>query len=166
MSKKSLPYFFLAFLLAILLFILGVRYGQQVEKVNKTVSYLISLPPSPTIAPTNAPLAFADYSHPGCQISFLLPNELTKTTESSSSALFSTREKKLGIALLCEKKTYTKADTELSVAVNKTIRAYEIQTKDTVSYRVYHPITGKVVTITIAKQYLPLLQKSLSLNLK
>lgn len=163
MSKKVLPYFFLAFLFAILLFILGVRYGQRVEQVNKTISYLVSLPPSPTVAPTILPLAFSDYTHKGCAISFLLPNDLEKTTESSNSAVFSTKSKKLGIALSCEKKMFIKGEKELSVNLNKTIRAYEIQTKDTTSYRFYHVNTAKVVTLTIAKQYLPLLQKSLSI---
>ena len=162
MSKKSLPYSFLAFLFAILLFILGVRYGQQVEKVNKVISYIKSIPPSPTVAPTAPPLAFSEYTHAGCKISFLIPNELEKSTESSSSALFSSRDKKLGIALSCEKKLFTKGEKELSVTLNKTIRTYETQTKDTASYRFYHVNTAQVVTITIAKQYLPLLQKSLS----
>jgi len=162
MSKKSLPYFFLAFLFVVLVFILGVRYGQQVEKVNKNVSYLMSLPPSPTIAPTAPPLAFSEYAHEGCKVSFLIPNELEKTTESTSSALFSSRNKKLGIALSCEKKPLIKADGELAITLNKTIRTYETQTKDTASYRFYHLNTAQVVTITIAKQYLPLLQQSLS----
>jgi len=161
-----MPYIFLAVLIAILLFILGIRYGQHVEKINKTVEYVISIPPSPTSAPTSIPLAFSNYSHLGCQISFLLPNELEKTKESSSSALFSTREKKLGIALLCEKKTYSKTDTERIATINKTIRVYEVQTKDTTSYRMYHPITGKVVTLTVAQQYLPLIEKSLELSSK
>lgn len=162
MSKKSFPYLLLAFLFAILLFILGVRYGQRVEQVNKTISYLVSLPPSPTVAPTNTPLTFSNYTHEGCKISFLIPNEFEKSSESSTSAIFSTQKKKLGIALSCEKKEFIKNDKELSVNLNKTIRAYEIQTKDTVSYRLYHPITGKVVTVTVAKPYLLLLQKSLS----
>lgn len=164
MSKKNLPYFFLTFLLAILLFILGIRYGQRVEQVNKIISNLTNIPPSPTLSPTNVPLAFSDYTHEGCKISFILPNELEKTSESSTSAVLSTRTKKLGIALSCEKKDFVKSKEELSVALNKTIRAYEIQTKDTIFYRFYHPITGKVITITIAKQYLPLIQKSLNVG--
>lgn len=165
MSKKSLPYFFLAFLVAILLFILGVRYGQRVEQVNKTVSYLISIPPTNTPAPTFPPLSFSDYSHEGCKISFLIPNELEKTKESSTSALFTTRKNKLGIALSCEKKEFVKGEKELSIPLTKTIRAYETQTKDTLSYRFYHVSSGKVVTITLFKPYLPLLQKSLSIGL-
>lgn len=163
MSKKSLPYIFLAFLFAVLLFILGVRYGQRVEKVNKTISYLVSIPPTPTLAPTTTPLSFAEYSHTGCKVSFLIPNDLTKTTESSGSALFTTSTKKLGLAISCEKKSLVKEENELPVTINKTIRAYETQTKDTMSYRFYHVHTAKIVTITIMKPYLPLLQRSLAI---
>ena len=106
MSKKFIPYFFLAFLLAILLFILGVRYGQRVEQVNKTVSYLMSIPPSPSVAPTLPPLGFAMYTHADCGVSFLIPNLIEKTNESSVSALFSTQQKKLALALSCEKKLF------------------------------------------------------------
>ena len=166
MSKKSLPYIFLAFLFAVLLFILGVRYGQRVEQVNKTVSYLISIPPSPTTAPTSTPLAFSDYTHQGCKISFLLPNSLEKISDSSSSAVFLTRDKKPGISLSCEKNAFVKDDKELSVALNKTIRAYKTETKDTVSYRFYHVNTTQVVTLTVAKQYLPLIEKSIGLTSK
>jgi hypothetical protein len=162
MTRKTIPYLFLAFLFATLLFIIGVRYGQRVEQTNETISYLISIPPSPTVAPTNIPLSFTDYIHKGCAISFLLPNDLEKTSESSNSAVFSTKSKKLGIALSCEKKVFVKGEKELSVSLNKSIRAYETQTKDTFSYRFYHINTGKVIIVTIAKQYLPLLQKSVS----
>lgn len=163
MSKKSLPYIFLAFLFAILLFILGVRYGQQVEKANKTISYLLRMPPSPTPAPTNSPLSFSEYNHKGCKVSFLIPSDLMKTTEGSGSALFTTPAKKLGLAISCEKKNFVKEDGELPVTINKTVRAYETQTKDTMSYRFYHVNTAKIVTITIMKSYLPLLQRSLNI---
>jgi len=164
MSKRPLPYIFLAFLFAILLFILGIRYGREVEKVNKTVSYVLNLPPSITSAPTAQPLTFANYVHSGCKTSFLIPNELEKTKEGSTSALFSTRKGSLGVALSCEKKVFVKEEKEIQIMLNKTIRAYETQTKDTSSYRFYHVDIAQVVTITVAKQYLPLLQTSLAIG--
>ncbi|MCX7956179.1 MAG: hypothetical protein N2593_03715 [Patescibacteria group bacterium] len=55
MNKK--PYYFISFLLIILFFIIGVRYGKNVEKTNKIIDYLLSLTPSikisPTLIPTN-----------------------------------------------------------------------------------------------------------------
>lgn len=55
-------YFFLVFLLLLLFFILGVRYGQYVEKKNKVIDYLLSI--TPTITPTKneAPSPQVKYS--------------------------------------------------------------------------------------------------------
>lgn len=52
---KTRPYLLLFFLIIILIFILGVRYGQRVEKNNKVVDYLLNLP-SPTTPITPTPL--------------------------------------------------------------------------------------------------------------
>jgi len=162
MSKRSLPYFFLAFLFAILLFILGIRYGQRVELANKTIRYLISNPPTPTLQPTIVSLSFSEYKHPGCAISFLIPNTLDKIKEGSTSAVFTDTKKMLTVALTCESKPLIMLKTERSVNINKNIRAFETQTKDTVSYRLVHPVTGKMITLTIQKQYVPLMEKSIS----
>lgn len=48
---KTKPYLFLFFLIVILVFILGVRYGQRVEKNNKIVDYLLLITPYPTYTP-------------------------------------------------------------------------------------------------------------------
>ncbi|GIW64522.1 MAG: hypothetical protein KatS3mg092_0455 [Patescibacteria group bacterium] len=50
--KLSKPYLFLLTLIIILVFIIGVRYGQQVERVNKTINYLLSITPSKSPTPT------------------------------------------------------------------------------------------------------------------
>lgn len=163
MSKKTLPYIFLAFLFAVLLFILGVRYGQRVEQMNKTIQYLVKMPPSPTVQPTGLPVAFSDYSHEGCSLSFLVPNTLEKVRESSTSALFSDSKKELKIAISCEKTPFIQSKSERIINLNKTIRSFETETGDTHSYRFYHTITGKVITLTVSKQYLPLVRKSLEL---
>lgn len=162
MSKKSLPYFFLAFLFAILLFILGVRYGQYVEQINKTVSYLISLPPSPTVAPTLPPLGFSTYTHKDCGVSFLIPNQIDKTKESSVSALFSSKEKKLAIALSCEKKSFIQSKEEKVITINS-LRVFETTTPEVTSYRLFNSKNSLVVTVTASKEYLLLIQKSLTL---
>ena len=160
-KKKSLPYIFLAFLCAILLFILGVRYGQRVEQTNKAISYLVHLPPSPPVAPTLSPLGFSTYTHSLCGVSFLIPNLIERKNESSTSALFSSQEKKLAMALSCEKKPYLQQKDEKIVFIN-TLRAFETATPGATSYRFYNPKNGLVVTTTASKEYLPLLQSSLS----
>lgn len=164
MSKKTLPYVFLAFLFAVLLFILGVRYGQRIEQVNKTIDYIVKMPPSPTVYPTVKPVAFSEYSHKGCSLSFLVPNTLEKIKESSNSAVFAGMDKKLEIAFSCEKIPFIQSKSERIINLNKTIRSFEKETKDTHSYRFYHPITGAVVNLTVSKQYLPLIKKGLELH--
>jgi len=51
---KVKPYLFLFSLVVILAFILGVRYGQRIEKNNKVVDYLLSITPLPS-SPPNTP---------------------------------------------------------------------------------------------------------------
>ena len=48
---KIKSYVFLFVMISILIFILGVRYGQKVEKNNKAVDYLLSITPYPTYTP-------------------------------------------------------------------------------------------------------------------
>lgn len=48
---KKTSYIFLFLLFIILIFILGVRYGQKVEKNNKVVDYILSITPYPTYTP-------------------------------------------------------------------------------------------------------------------
>jgi len=45
------PIFFLFFLFLILTFIIGVRYGQSIEKNNKIVDYILKITPYPTYTP-------------------------------------------------------------------------------------------------------------------
>jgi hypothetical protein len=162
MTRKTLPYIFLAFLCGVLLFILGVRYGQRVEQVNKNVSYLLSLPPTPTTAPTLPPLSFSQYTHESCGVSFLIPNLIDKTQESSTSALFSTQKKQLALAVSCEKKPY-KQETGEKIATINSLRAFETTTPEATSYRIHNPKNSLIITITASKEYLSLLQKSLVL---
>jgi len=49
---KTKSYVFLYVMILILIFILGVRYGQRVEKNNKVIDYLLSITPSLLPTPT------------------------------------------------------------------------------------------------------------------
>lgn len=77
---KIKPYVFLFVLLVVLFFILGVRYGQQVEKTNKTINYLISIPPTKP-PPTATPLKFDTYKNSDCGVSFMYPSTATSTAD-------------------------------------------------------------------------------------
>ncbi len=86
MNKKIGPYILLSILIIILVFIFGARYGQRVEKDNKKVDFLLSIPPTKPEAPTAEPLEFKTYKHQGCGLSFLYPSFFTVEKESSYGA--------------------------------------------------------------------------------
>ena len=48
---KTKSYALLFAMILILIFILGVRYGQKVEKNDKAVDYILSITPYPTYTP-------------------------------------------------------------------------------------------------------------------
>lgn len=52
---KKASYFFIFFLFIVLIFILGIRYGQRVEKNNKVVDFILSITPYPTYTPYPTP---------------------------------------------------------------------------------------------------------------
>ena len=73
-------------LLLILFFILGVRYGQKVEKANKVIDFILSITPTPkpTNTPTPTPLIFEDYNSKRWGLRFKYPKnfEIKESTTS------------------------------------------------------------------------------------
>lgn len=57
------PKLFIVFLIIVLFFVLGVRYGQRIEKNNKMVDYIIKITPYPTYTPY--PLASSESKDEG-----------------------------------------------------------------------------------------------------
>lgn len=86
MKLKS--YFFLIFLIIILVFILGVRYGQGVEKNNKVVDYILKI--TPTIpAPSPIPIKYVDYKSKKWGLKFTYPDNLeVKESSKTPEVLF------------------------------------------------------------------------------
>lgn len=80
---KTKPYLFLFFLIVILVFILGVRYGQRVEKNNKTIDYLLKLP-TPTAPVTPTPPSYIEYKSKKWGLKFTYPDNL-KIKESTNT---------------------------------------------------------------------------------
>jgi len=72
-------------LLLILFFILGVRYGQKVEKANKVIDFILSITPTPqpTKTPTPTPLIFEDYKSKRWGLRFKYPKnfEIKEATD-------------------------------------------------------------------------------------
>jgi len=96
---KKGPYIFLTALFVILLFIIGVRYGQKVEQVNKTINYYLSLPPTQPPEKIN-PLNYETYTLTTCGISFLYPNNLT-FTERPNAVYFTDKNNKDMLKIDC-----------------------------------------------------------------
>lgn len=82
LNKK--PYIFLITLVAILFFIIGFRYGQNVEKANKIIDYLLSLTPTPyQKSPT--PIPTTEYKSKRWGLKLKYPENL-KIIESTNSS--------------------------------------------------------------------------------
>lgn len=136
---------FLVLLAIVLFFILGVRYGQNIEKANKVISFVLSI--TPTQKPTPVPIAFVEYKHATCGAQFLYPNTLAKENETSTSARF-VDGKQLALAFDCKK------GSNIFSA---------LATPQTATEEVPNPRNGKTIYFVVEKSLLPLLQKSLEL---
>lgn len=82
---KSKSYFLLFFLVLILFFILGVRYGQKVEKTNKVIDYILSI--SPTKVPTPTPFKYATSESKLWRIKYTYPSFLKVKEDPTKSAV-------------------------------------------------------------------------------
>src|SRR5437660_1327007 len=89
---KKAPYVLLLLLFVILVFIVGVRYGQRVEKANKVIDYVLRL--TPNVSPTQAQpeIQFKTYTHTNCGVSFLYPSYLSPQDVSTTSATLAAKE--------------------------------------------------------------------------
>lgn len=82
------PLLLLVVLTCILVFVIGLRYGQYVERTNKQNAAAAQLTPSPTTQPAKQNKGFRTFSHVQCGFQVLLPNSFEKGKQSSTSASF------------------------------------------------------------------------------
>ncbi len=101
MKRKSVAVLFL--LIIIVVFIIGVRYGSHVEQTNKAVNYILSLPPTKPPVPTLSK-EFKTFAHKECGVSFLYPAWIQTIKETTISAVFEQKSKKL-IVITCRTKS-------------------------------------------------------------
>lgn len=167
MVRKSTPYIFLMILAVILTFILGVRYGKNVEQTNKTISYLLTLTPiqkqpSPTITES---MRFISYTNKQCGVQFLYPSYLDKK-ESSDSATF-TKTELTFVKIDCGKNTGIKEELKWTTQEiqfkNKKIIAEVQKTAENelLSFTIYNTIKGKNISVTVEKNLYPLFESTL-----
>lgn len=165
MIKKG-PYILILILIIFLIFILGVRYGQKVERTNKIINYLISIPPSPTGEPTQIPLSFKTYVNKICGVKFLYPSNFKIGEESSESAKFQNE-----LFFDCAKHKYPELSFPDQVRMSdKTIifknRAVPmVKSENETSFWITNPQNNKAIFITVSDTYYPLFEKSLEFTL-
>lgn len=123
MNKKA-PWILLLFLLLILIFILGVRYGQKVEQTNEAVSYYLTVTPQAAVSPTSVPLKFATYKNKFCGIEFTYPNSLSVKETTSSAAFMRNNEKQ--IEFDCTATTSSKLKNKKVNNLNGRVIYYEV----------------------------------------
>ena len=122
---QKTPLILLLSLTAVLIFIVGIRYGQHVESTNKQNAYNFSLTPlpQPTIQPKQ--IKYGVYTHKLCKVEFVIPDSLKKIKESTVSASF-TGNSGEDLSFSCDKTASGTA--ELNPYTGKTI--YFNVTKD------------------------------------
>ncbi len=138
--RKRGPAILLVVLTIVLVFILGVRYGQQVEKTNKNVSTLLSITPTKP-QPTQASLTFKTYSGKACGAQFLYPSTLNVIKESSTSVQ------------LAEKET-VRVDLTCVASPSAVAKGKKLEIK-------LNPQTGRTIYFSISEDLLPLFNTSL-----
>ncbi|MBI4973647.1 hypothetical protein HZC27_03495 [Candidatus Roizmanbacteria bacterium] len=159
--RKRTPYLFLGFLLLVLLFIMGVRYGQQVEKTNKLTSFLVSIAPSTTTAPSTVPLAFKTYKHTTCGVQFLLPTSFTTVKEGTEGAMLQDAGT-IKVSFECRKQS---AVAQVAPSTQTlTFQKKLIPVKESGSFYIFtlrNPNNNLSVELSVEKAFYPLLEKSL-----
>jgi hypothetical protein len=166
--KKLFPFLFLSFLIIIIFFIAGVRYGKHIERLNTTFSETPQ-PSSDATKPeekTEPITSFLLYQNTTCEVEFLYPDILT-LNESSASATF-TEKNQRKIELDCSP-TASPSGTETKTILFQTepIEATLIGEEPNVNYSftITHPENEKDITITVHPAYLTLLGRTLQYEL-
>ena len=83
---KLRSYIFISFLIVVLFFILGVRYGQNVEKNNKVINYLLSITPTKP-PPTPTPIVYQEYKSKRWGLKFTYPAGLEIKEDATAPAI-------------------------------------------------------------------------------
>lgn len=148
------PIIFVLVLVLLLVFIGGVRYGQRVEKVNKTVSYLISLTPPtqpPTPLPTPLSVKYKIFSHKPCSVSFLYPSYMKITKESSQAAAL-VQDESTQLVFSCAR-------------VQPKFPAFDDEKTATIA-AMTNTVTGRKIFFKLNKDLLPLLDSSIDYRIQ
>ena len=170
---KLRPYMFLLILIILIIFILGVRYGQRVEKNNKVIEWYLTRMPTPTapVIPTVIEIDYDTYKDKTCGVSFLYPKNL-KTESSTASAVFKSSDGTTELTLQCDRqqnKLISQLDTAKLATKEMTFKQQQIQAregqlntgKSMVGFTIRNPINNEFVLFNLNKNLYPLIEKTL-----
>lgn len=177
MGQKLGPIILIVALILILIFIVGVKYGQRVEKVNKTISYLISIAPTKPV-PTTAPIEFKEYINDSCGFKFLYPAQLEVQKIGSSSGYLAEAKQGEGSAIMnfaCpDSKNFNRLAVQFHISdhvatkeatfQNQKITLLLVGKEDAGTYylSLIHPFTKREILFIVKAKFYPLLEKSLT----
>lgn len=160
----------LLFLFAVLLFIVGFRYGRYVEKIDKTYIPPISQTPQAT-NPTTSPaptttLQLEPFKHAECKINFFYPNYMSEEKISSQESQLTGNGQTLTFS--CNRQmVFAKREAiqELQEAQQATISGQRVPLyapdKDRLLFIVQNPVLGRSVYFETNASLLSLLQQTL-----
>ncbi len=155
---KKGPLFLLASLTIVLVFIVGVRYGQHVADTNKQINYLLTVTPAKAMPKPS--IEYKSFTHAGCNFSFLYPSNLEVSKQTTQSAVLS-EAKEMAVELHCD------TNNKLKLIVDdKTIATEEVQfqnkamTVKTVNNKSTYVFKLKNIFIAVQKSLFPLFERT------
>jgi len=170
MNQKKGPFVLLGVLFVLLVFIVGVKYGKQVEKADKTISFVLSITPTKPPEPTK-PVSYATFLNKDCGVQFLYPNTL-KVEKNASAEASLVEGKAEAVQISCAKNNPIQAillspDTKLATQEAK-LKSQTIKTRTDASHILYfqikNPLNGKQVYVAIDSHFYPLLESTLEFS--
>src|SRR3989338_7370349 len=170
MKTNIKPYLLLFFLLSIVLFLAGFRYGRKVEQIDKTYippTKIIS-PTKPQTSPTPYSIGFRNYNSLPCQVSFLIPDNFKKMTDDNSELL---SNKIQSIKINCQQKKIRKTMIDYEDATpsaqykltGQKVNVYEM-TKNKSLWTVKNPFNQELILFVADNNLIPIIIKTIEFS--
>lgn len=164
MPKNFRPLVFILLLFAVLTFLVGFRFGKQIERMDKSYVPPVKITPTPPTSPTPPPIKLATYANPDCGLTFLYPADFEEETISSSEARL--KDGGQNIFISCDKKTISKFATEVAklkptmkTVNNKKIALYEKE-KGAKQWSIFNNLTAKTIIFGVSDNLVNLVLKT------
>lgn len=171
MSMRLGPYLLLSFLLCVLLFIVGVKYGTYVEMQNKIVANMPTQAPTriPEATPTEIPaIEFVKNAKNICGVSFLYPAFLQLESSASNEAELVSKTNIIRYTCDIQSPLFDSARDTTLPTESVTLKGKKITARVLVSQQIpvyifttTNTLTGKPLAFMVDKKLFPLVEKSL-----